>query len=50
VIYIYRSSAIRTRKASAKYYDKWGPSALCVALFVAVLLNFGFEGRRREYW
>ncbi|KAM7208102.1 vacuolar transporter chaperone 4 [Naviculisporaceae sp. PSN 640] len=44
VVYLYRSNAIRTRKA-ARYYDKLGPSALCAALFVAVALNFAFEGR-----
>lgn len=49
-IYLYRSRAIRTRRASAKYYDKLGPSALCVALLAAVALNFGFEGHMRNYW
>ena len=49
VIYLYRSHAIRTRRA-ARYYDKWGPSFLCAALFVAVALNFVFEGRSREIW
>lgn len=48
-IYLYRSQSIRNRKA-AKYYDRWGPSVLCVALFVAVALNFGFEGRERGIW
>ncbi|KAK7951337.1 vacuolar transporter chaperone 4 [Apiospora aurea] len=38
-IYLYRSGAIRERKA-AKFYDKWGPSVLCVSLFIAVGLNF----------
>ncbi|CCE31329.1 related to polyphosphate synthetase [Claviceps purpurea 20.1] len=45
--YLYRSRAIRSRKA-ARFYDKWGPSALCVSLFVAVALNFAFEGRERS--
>lgn len=48
-VYLYRSNAIRSRKA-ARYYDKLGPSALCGALFVAVLLNFLFEGRSRGLW
>ena len=48
-IYLYRSRAIRTRRV-AKYYDKWGPSTLCGALFVAVLLNFAFEGKSRGIW
>jgi hypothetical protein len=49
VIYLYRSSAIRTRRV-AKYYDEVGPSVLCGALFVAVALNFAFEGKTRELW
>ena len=49
VIYLYRSKSIRNRKA-AKYYDRWGPTALCVSLFVAVALNFAFEGRERDVW
>ncbi|RCI14582.1 hypothetical protein L249_6810 [Ophiocordyceps polyrhachis-furcata BCC 54312] len=49
IIYLYRSSAIRSRRA-AKYYDRWGPSVLCLSLFVAVALNFAFEGRDRGLW
>ncbi|KAI0125667.1 VTC domain-containing protein [Xylariales sp. AK1849] len=48
-IYLYRSSGIRERR-TAKYYDKWGPSVLCVALFIAVGLNFAFEGRDKKLW
>ncbi|KAG6010665.1 hypothetical protein E4U21_005163 [Claviceps maximensis] len=48
-IYLYRSRSIRNRKA-ARFYDKWGPSALCVSLFFAVALNFAFEGRERRVW
>ncbi|OIW34555.1 SPX-domain-containing protein [Coniochaeta ligniaria NRRL 30616] len=48
-VYLYRSKAIRTRKV-AKYYDKWGPSALCGCLFLAIGLNFAFEGRDRGWW
>lgn len=49
ITYLYRSNAIRTRKA-VKYYDRWGPSVLCGALFVAVALNFAFEGKDRKVW
>ncbi|EGS19097.1 uncharacterized protein CTHT_0057210 [Thermochaetoides thermophila DSM 1495] len=49
VVYLYRSQAIRERRV-ARYYDKWGPSALCFALLVAVGLNFGLEGRKRGVW
>ncbi|QPH00767.1 hypothetical protein C2857_004728 [Epichloe festucae Fl1] len=48
-VYLYRSKSIRDRKA-ARFYDKWGPSVLCASLFVAVLLNFAFEGRERRVW
>ncbi|KKA31114.1 hypothetical protein TD95_000566 [Thielaviopsis punctulata] len=48
-VYLYRSEAIRTKRV-AKYYDRWGPSILCASLFVAVALNFAFEGRERGVW
>ncbi|ETS87280.1 hypothetical protein PFICI_01108 [Pestalotiopsis fici W106-1] len=48
-IYLYRSSAIRERRV-VKYYDRWGPTTLCVALFIAVALNFVFEGKERRFW
>jgi hypothetical protein len=48
-IYLYRSSAIRERRA-VKFYDQWGPSALCISLFIAVGLNFAFEGQDRHLW
>ncbi|KAF5026227.1 hypothetical protein F66182_1694 [Fusarium sp. NRRL 66182] len=47
--YLYRSKGIRSRKV-VKFYDRWGPSALCVALFFGVALNFAFEGRERGIW
>ncbi|KAK0748269.1 VTC domain-containing protein [Apiosordaria backusii] len=49
VTYLYRSSAIRTR-TPARYYDKVGPTVLCAALFVAVALNFAYEGTSRSMW
>lgn len=49
-VYLYRSKAIRNRKAGARFYDRWGPTVLCGALFVALGLNFAFEGREREMW
>jgi len=49
-IYMYRSQAIRSRRASAQFYDRWGPSALCISLLLAVGLNFAFEGHSRELW
>ncbi|GKU05209.1 vacuolar transporter chaperone 4 [Fusarium langsethiae] len=47
--YLYRSQGIRSRKA-VKFYDRWGPSVLCGALFIGVALNFAFEGRDRDLW
>lgn len=48
-IYLYRARAIRARKA-AKYHDKYGPTVLCGALFVAVVLNAVFELSSREFF
>ncbi|KAI2636131.1 vacuolar transporter chaperone 4 [Xylaria nigripes] len=48
-IYLYRSRGIRERKV-IKYYDKIGPTVLCIALFFGVALNFAFEGRDRSLW
>ncbi len=48
-IYLYRSQAIRTRRV-ASYYDRVGPSVLCGALFVAVALSYGLEGKSRGFW
>jgi hypothetical protein len=47
-IYLYRSNAIRTRRA-IRYHDRYGPTILCAALFVAVVLNASFELRARGY-
>ncbi|KAI0022984.1 SPX-domain-containing protein [Xylariomycetidae sp. FL0641] len=48
-IYLYRSHGIRERRV-IKYYDKYGPTILCVALLIGLALNFAFEGRQREFW
>ncbi|KAI0539993.1 vacuolar transporter chaperone 4 [Xylaria digitata] len=48
-IYLYRSKGIRERRV-IQYYDKIGPSVLCGALFVGVVLNFAFEGKDRNLW
>ncbi|ORY57477.1 vacuolar transporter chaperone 4 [Pseudomassariella vexata] len=48
-IYVYRCGAIRERRV-IKYHDRFGPTVLCAALFVAVALNFAFEGRERHIW
>ena len=47
-IYLYRSQSIRMRKA-IKYHDSYGPTILCIALFIAVALNAIFELDARGY-
>jgi hypothetical protein len=36
-------------KKAIKYHDKYGPSILCAALFVAVVLNAVFELNERGF-
>lgn len=48
-IYFMRSSAIRQRRA-IKYHDKIGPSVLCGALFLGIVLNAVFEGIERDWF
>lgn len=43
-LYLWRVDKIRKRRA-VTYHDKWGPSALCVGLFVAVAISFVFRLR-----
>ncbi|MCJ1353931.1 MAG: vacuolar transporter chaperone [Icmadophila ericetorum] len=38
-IYMYRSKAIRERRV-IKYHEKWGPTALCVGVLMAVAVSF----------
>ncbi|XMA19400.1 hypothetical protein WAI453_012191 [Rhynchosporium graminicola] len=47
-IYLYRSQAIRSRRA-IKYYDSFGPSVLCGTLFVAIVLNMFWEASSRGF-
>jgi len=47
-IYLYRRRAIRERKA-INYHDWLGPSVLCGALFIAILVNAGWQLRERGY-
>lgn len=45
-LYLYRVDGLRNRRPSARYHDRYGPTVLCVAVFVAVGFNFavGFFG------
>jgi hypothetical protein len=38
-IFIYRSRQLRERKAEGLYYDKYGPTVLCVVLLAALATN-----------
>lgn len=41
-VYLYRVKAMRDRR-SARYFDRLGPTVLCAAVFLAVVLNLVFE-------
>jgi hypothetical protein len=43
VVFVYRSLKLRTRSAEGLYYDKWGPSLLCIALVAALAANVGMR-------
>ncbi|KAH9481308.1 Vacuolar transporter chaperone 4 [Psilocybe cubensis] len=42
-IFVYRSWKLRERQASGLYYDRYGPTALCAVLFVALATNVGLR-------
>jgi hypothetical protein len=37
-------------RMAIRYHDKFGPTVLCAALFMAVVLNAGFELKERQYF
>lgn len=39
VIFVYRSIKLRRRHADGLYYDKWGPTVLCLVLGAALMTN-----------
>lgn len=41
-LYLWRVKMIRARRA-VRYHDRWGPSLLCGAFFLAVVINFGIR-------
>ena len=41
-LYLWRVKKIRERRA-VTYHDKWGPSFLCLGLFAAVSVSFGYR-------
>jgi hypothetical protein len=44
VLYLWRVDMIRKRRA-VRYHDKYGPTALCLGLLAAVMVNFVFRIR-----
>ncbi|KAF6759887.1 VTC domain-containing protein [Ephemerocybe angulata] len=42
-IFLYRSKMLRERSAEGLYYDKWGPTILCLVFFLAMAVNVGLR-------
>jgi hypothetical protein len=42
-IFVYRTYRLRERHAEGLYYDKYGPTALCFILFLALATNIGLR-------
>lgn len=42
-IFLYRSKRLKARRASGLYYDKYGPTALCAVLLLALATNIGLR-------
>ncbi|RDB26192.1 Vacuolar transporter chaperone 4 [Hypsizygus marmoreus] len=42
-IFVYRSHKLRERDAEGLYYDKYGPTILCLVLFLALATNIGLR-------
>ncbi|KDR78843.1 hypothetical protein GALMADRAFT_244468 [Galerina marginata CBS 339.88] len=42
-IFVYRSFRLRERHAEGLYYDKYGPTVLCLVLFLALATNVGLR-------
>jgi len=50
LLYLWRVDNIRKRRDVRRvYHEKWGPTVLCVGLFVAVLVNFVLKGKDGTY-
>jgi hypothetical protein len=42
-IFVYRARRLRARRADGLYYDKWGPTMLCVVLLGVLGTNIGMR-------
>ena len=45
LLYLYRVDGIRQRLASARYHDSYGPTVLCAAMFMSVVINYALRFR-----
>jgi DNA replication licensing factor MCM4 len=44
LLYTWRVDKIRKhRDVKHVYYEKWGPTVLCIGMLVSVVLNFGLR-------
>ncbi|KAK7033337.1 SPX domain-containing protein [Favolaschia claudopus] len=43
IIFVYRAYRLRMRRAEGLYYDKYGPTILCLVLFAALATNIGLR-------
>ncbi|TFK46090.1 hypothetical protein OE88DRAFT_1715110 [Heliocybe sulcata] len=43
VIFVYRTHKLRQRSAEGLYYDKYGPTVLCIVLFSALATNMALQ-------
>lgn len=43
IIFVYRALRLRARSAEGLYYDKYGPTILCLVLFTALAVNVGLR-------
>jgi hypothetical protein len=42
-IFVFRARRMRARRADGLYYDRWGPTGLCVVLLGALGANLGMR-------
>ncbi|KAL4066941.1 SPX-domain-containing protein [Scleroderma citrinum] len=43
IVFLYRATRLRARSAEGLYYDKYGPTILCLVLFMAMATNIGMR-------
>jgi hypothetical protein len=43
ILFVFRSLRLRARRADGLYYDKYGPTILCMVLLAAIGTNVGLR-------